>query len=155
MLNNYCFVVEGVLAGSALPGHCNPLMEDLQQAQQAGITAIVSLTETPLPTAMLREAGMKYLHLPVEDFGPPTIGQVEEFVAFVDQVRQEGGGTLVHCRAGYGRTGTMLAAFLIRDGRSAADAIRHIRQVRPGSIETSRQERLLHQYEARLKKNHA
>lgn len=155
MLTNYGFMIEGVLAGSALPGSCGPLMEDLQEAREAGITAVVTLTETPLQAAMLRESGMKYLHLAVEDFAAPTISQVEEFVAFVEDVRREGGAVLVHCRAGYGRTGTMLAAYLIRDGVTAAEAIRRVRQARPGSIETSRQERLLQQYEAKLKTNRA
>ncbi|NXC50647.1 DUS23 phosphatase, partial [Penelope pileata] len=42
---------------------------------------------------------------------------------------------------GHGRTGTLLACYLVRTRQlSGADAIREIRRLRPGSIETREQE---------------
>ncbi len=152
MLRNFSYVIEDALAGCALPGSWGPLIEDLREAQEAGITAIVTLTERGLIPALVQEAGMRYLHIPIADFTAPTLGQVEQFVRFVDEVREEDGAVLVHCFAGIGRTGTMLAAYLVTEGRSAKEAILEVRRKRPGSIETSEQEEIVFEYEAKLRR---
>ena len=57
----------------------------------------------------------------------------------------------VHCHMGRGRTGTMLACYLLQSrGIDASTAIREIRRMRPGSIETSEQERLVHTYQKHI-----
>lgn len=152
MLQNFSFVLDGVLAGCARPGMWGALPDDLQEARSQGITAIVSLTEAPLPIAVLREADMRYLHLPVVDFTPPALEQIEEFVRFVDSVREEGGAVLVHCFAGQGRTGTLLAAYLVKNGLTAKEAISRVREIRPGSIENKSQERMVHRFSAAYRK---
>jgi len=58
----------------------------------------------------------------------------------------------VHCHWGLGRTGTMLAASLVAlHGLDANDAVREIRQRRPFSIETYRQEDAVQQFAQSLK----
>ncbi|MEE2708442.1 MAG: GNAT family N-acetyltransferase [Gemmatimonadota bacterium] len=146
MLRNFSWVIDGRLAGMALPSgayggptgsHLNDLEQDLQDLQERGITAVVSLTYRPLPRNILLRFGMQPLHLPVEDMTPPTSGQIHQFIAFVEQTE---GGVVVHCTAGVGRTGTMLACYLVWSGMAAEQAIDLIRQNRPGSIETADQE---------------
>jgi atypical dual specificity phosphatase len=51
---------------------------------------------------------------------------------------------------GWGRTGTLLAAYLVSEGMSADEAIYQVRKKRPGSIETFGQEQILHIYEQSL-----
>jgi len=48
-------------------------------------------------------------------------------------------GVAVHCTAGLGRTGVVLACHLVTRGMSADNAIARIRRLRPGSIETDEQ----------------
>ena len=53
---------------------------------------------------------------------------------------------------GHGRTGTMLACYLVKTrGMSGADAILETRRLRPGSIETAEQERAVVQFYQRTK----
>ena len=53
----------------------------------------------------------------------------------------------VHCEAGLGRTGTIIAAFLTTCGLHAEEAIDSIRKFRPGSVETEEQEAIIYKYE--------
>jgi len=92
----------------------------------------------------------------VEDFMPPTFDQMDEFVDYVDRKLGEGKRVLVHCYAGRGRTGTMLAAYLIRRGMDADAAILEIREkarraygTLVGVIEAEQEEALL-QYAHRV-----
>ena len=54
----------------------------------------------------------------------------------------------IHCAHGKGRTGTVLACYLIKHhNMTAAEAVSKIRMLRPGSIETSEQEQTVFLYE--------
>jgi len=149
MLENFSFVMDGVLAGSARPGAYGDLTADLDEARRCGISAVVSLTERGLPPPYLAQAGLAYLHEPVEDFHPPGMDQVARVVKFIEaQAGGGGGAVLVHCAAGIGRTGTMLAAFLVARGMEPAEAIDRVRDLRPGSIETREQEQAVYDWKA-------
>jgi atypical dual specificity phosphatase len=76
----------------------------------------------------------------------PTLDQLVQLVDYMRRVVSEGGNVVAHCAAGLGRTGTVLAAYLVGDGLSATEAIRKVRSLRPGSIETEGQERSVHRY---------
>src|SRR3990172_2335792 len=147
MADNFSFVIEGRLAGMARPGRSSPLEEDLIFLRVQGIGAIVSMTERPLDERFVGGFGIRYLHLPVPDYCAPTIQQIEEFVAFLDH-GDHGGAVAVHCYAGQGRTGTMLACALVHHGMSADEAIRLVRAKRPPSIDTLVQEQIIFDFAA-------
>lgn len=151
MLNNFSFLLEGELAGCGHPDTFGDCTNALTELHHEGIKAIVSVDEEGLPLHMLAEHGFQYLHLGIADFQPPTLQQAEEFIAFVEKQKGEGNAVMVHCRGGYGRTGTMLASYLISKGQTAANAIAEVREKRPGSIETRGQERFLHEFENYLR----
>jgi len=136
----FSWIESDTLAAMARPGRERDLEEDLAWLQSAGIKVLVSLTEEPVPEKALEKYGMEGLHLPVEDFTPPTLEQIDRFLEEVDRARLEGFALGIHCTAGKGRTGTMLAAYLVTRGLSAEEAIAEIRDLRPGSVETPAQE---------------
>lgn len=55
------------------------------------------------------ELGFRYLHLPIPDGGAPSLEQAEAFLKFVTDPDNQ--PVEVHCRGGYGRTGTMIALY--------------------------------------------
>lgn len=146
MPHNFSFVIPGVLAGMERPGAFERLRDDLEFLHTDRIRAIVSLTERPLEKAFLEEFGFRYLHLPVADFTPPSVEQIDRFMEFQRAAEAEGLATVVHCGAGLGRTGTMLACALVARGKSPDVAIDHVRMTRPYSIETVEQEECVRHY---------
>ena len=53
----------------------------------------------------------------------------------------------VHCLAGIGRTGTVLAAWLVREGLTATEALRRVRLIDHQYVQSAEQEAFLQAYE--------
>ena len=152
MPHNFSFVVPAVLAGMERPGTFAPLRDDLEFLKMHNLSAIVSLSEQRLEKAFIEEFGFAYLHLPVPDFTAPSFGQIEQFMEFQRTAEASGVGAVVHCGAGLGRTGTMLACALVSRGYDAESAIERVRTLRPYSIETVEQEDAVRAYSSALAK---
>lgn len=147
-MNGFSWVIENEIAGMARPQlRADALWEWL--AGQ-GIGLVVSLTRDAPDAGLLARFGVDLAHLPVPDFTPPTPAGIDEFLEKAHFYRHEGKSIVVHCGAGMGRTGTMIACYLVGKGMSAADAIEIVRQARPGSIETLAQEECVVELAARL-----
>ena len=146
---SFDWIISDVLAAMARPGNPRQTMEHLKDN---GIDVIVTLTERPLSEPLIEEFGIENHHIPIADFTAPTHDQVEEFVNIVQAARKQNRKVVVHCLAGKGRTGTMIACYLVSLGRSSTDAIAEVRRIRPGSIETYAQESIVHKY-AREERN--
>jgi atypical dual specificity phosphatase len=151
------WVIPGALAGMPMPfihserrmnlgGALNAYPDELPDLYAAGIRAVVSLLNIPSDAAVYESAGFAYLCVPLPDGGAPTMAQASEFVRFAQDKITAGKPVAVHCHAGLGRTGTMLATYLIAQGKSAEEAIRTIRAVESSAIETPRQIQFLYEF---------
>ena len=119
---------------------------EVEWVRKQGVAAIVTMTEEPLPAAWVD--GVDYLHVPTVDLTAPTVEGTDAAVAFIREHVERGVPAMVHCAAGLGRAGTILACYLVRHGgMSAAEAIRTVRERRPGSIQSDEQERAVEYYE--------
>jgi atypical dual specificity phosphatase len=133
MLVNFGWVRPGVIAAMGRPS-----AGDWPLLARKGVRAVLTLTESPAegdPSA----AGLEACHVPVADFTAPTDPELARSVAWIDQQVRSARPVVVHCGAGLGRTGTVVAAFLVSQGLAADDAIREVRRLRPGSLETYEQ----------------
>jgi len=110
--------------------------------ERQGVKAVVSLTEQVPPAV----GGFRFLHIPIPDMTSPSLDQLLKGVDFMRGIVELGGGVVAQCAAGLGRTGTLLAAYLVSDGMSPPEAIAHVRLLRPGSVETPGQEQAVYRY---------
>ena len=151
------WVIPNVLAGMAMPfvhplrrmnlgGALSAYEDELPCLYEAGIRAVVSLLNLPSDVVVFESAGFRFLCLPIPDGGAPSPSQAKQFVQFVNDQRREGRPNAVHCEAGLGRTGTLLAAYLISEGHSSEEAIRLVREAEPGAVETKQQVQFLADY---------
>jgi len=129
------WVIPGALAGMPMPF-----------LHQEGIRAVVSLLNIPSDAAVYESAGFAFLCLPVPNGHPPTMDHARQFIHFVTGQLAAQKPVAVHCEAGLGRTGTMLATYLISHGDSAEAAIRRIRAAEPCAVETPLQIQFLEKF---------
>jgi protein-tyrosine phosphatase len=114
-----------------LGGMRKPTPEEIQGLKSLGVDAVVSVMDDPSNLAFYRQAGLPHLWLPTTGGQAPTPEQVEQFEQFVEHQQAQGDSVVVHCSSGRRRTGTFLAAYLIRRGHGAADAIATIERINP------------------------
>jgi len=112
---------------------------ELKWLRQQGIEVLISLTEDPLPRNWVNEAGLLAVHIPLTDMEPPTQEELDQCIAAIAKAHFHQLGVAVHCGAGLGRTGVVLACVFVTRGLTAKNAIARIRRLRPGSIETDEQ----------------
>jgi atypical dual specificity phosphatase len=130
-----------------------PARACLEALKDRGFTLVVSVAaeDTAAVHAACLALGLKWLRYRVPDMTAPELGDVRDFVAEVDAELGRGGRVAVHCLGGIGRTGTMIACYLVSVGWQPDEATAHVRRRRPGSIQTNDQEHAVYRYYAALR----
>src|SRR5262249_20399519 len=141
----FTWVDQPHLAALAMPES----VDDLAWLRRHGIDVLVSLTENPLPRHWVNDAGLLAVSVPVPDMEPPTDRQLDRVLETIRKANATGMGVAVHCGAGLGRTGTVLAAYFVTRGIPVRAAVEKVRELRPGSIETTEQERAIERFAER------
>ena len=144
----FVWVEQGRLAGSGYPASRG----QVEWVSANGIDVILTLTRDPLPKAWTDGLGISVEHVPMADHAPPDSNALDECARFLEERLGAGNKVLVHCLAGEGRTGCVLAAYLIRSrGVDAAEALRELREKKPEFVELA-QEKAVSDYAASLKR---
>lgn len=134
------------------------LQQDVEAIHAAGFGTVLSLLSDDELAALgaaglgaaLQRAGLQWRQFPIQDFGVPGPQALPAWRKLQHELLAQlraGEGVLVHCAAGLGRTGTMVAALLKALGDEGATAIARVRQARPGTIETAAQEAFVKAFE--------
>jgi len=145
--DNFSWILEKKLAGSAIPTS----KEEVDWLKEEGVKSIVTIREEPLEEEWLED--INYLHIHSNDMGVPEFDDLINSVDFLHQRITNDEPVMVHCLAGLGRTGTILACYMIKyEQMSADDAIQKVRNERHGSIQSFSQEEIIFRFEKSLKK---
>jgi atypical dual specificity phosphatase len=144
----FSWVEKPVLAALARPESA----EELAWLREQGIDVLISLTEDPPRRDWVDDAGLMLFHVPMVDMEPPAMEDLDRCVSAIERAHARNLGVAIHCGAGLGRTGVVLAAYFIHKGLTAKNAIGRVRRLRAGSIETEEQENALEEYARRLKR---
>jgi atypical dual specificity phosphatase len=116
-----------------------PKTNDWKGLQKLGIMYVVNLMMEPHNEKFVNEHGIQVVHVPVKNFTSPSLDQIKFVLDFLEEHKND--KILVHCWAGLGRTGTVLACHLIKTrGMTPLESIEYVRKLRPGSVETKDQE---------------
>ena len=147
---NFLWLKKGVLAGTPRPGLVMTLDYDLEALQRVGISVLVSLTERPIDVERVHDFNIKSISFPIVDMDVPTFKDAARLCAEIEQLIHDGESIAFHCRAGMGRTGTMLATQLIWQGASALDALETVRKTEPRWVQSEKQVAFLDEFEKKL-----
>jgi atypical dual specificity phosphatase len=147
---NFSWFIENKIAGHQAPGS----EQDLIWLKEQGILALVRLIEknkARVNSSRIEELGMIDYHEPVTDFEPPNLDQISKIINFINKSLLKSKPVGISCFSGKGRTGTVLACYLVSQGYDKDKAINEVREKRPGSIETEKQELAIKAYEASIR----
>lgn len=143
---NFSWLIEDKLAGSGMPTS----YDEFQWLVNQGVKSIVTMTENALPENWTQS--IDYLHVPTPDLTAPDMEKIDSAVEFIHRQISKDSSVMVHCAAGMGRAGTILACYFVKYKKlSAKDAIKKIRDERPGSIQSEVQELAITFYEKHVR----
>ena len=145
--DKFSWLIKSKLAGSGIPTSINEVQWVLDQ----GIKSVVTIREEPLDESWTRD--INYLHVLSNDMGVPEFNDLIHAVDFIHRRITSNEPVLVHCLAGMGRTGVILACYLVKyQNMSADEATQKVRKERPGSIQSYPQEEIIFRFEKFLQR---
>jgi len=140
----FVWVQNGRLAGSGYPAS----KSQVEWLVRAGIDSVLTLTIDPLPSEFTHDPDVVTGHVPMQDHQPPSTDALGKAVEFIEEQLGAGKAVLVHCLAGEGRTGCVIAAYFVKTkGLEADEAIKEARKAKPKFVER-RQESSVREFAA-------
>ena len=127
-------------------------LDEVARDFDAGVI-LVEERELPYPLVEWKKRGVEVLHSPIEDFTAPSLDQLLEILQWIGARVREGKRVLIHCMGGLGRSGTVAVAWLMYSKNlRLREALRRVRSLRPGAIETPDQMEVLQKLQEFLEK---
>jgi cell division cycle 14 len=125
--------VEAVEAHPTLP---QPFKNVLTHFSERNIGLVVRLNSHLYSPSYFEALGIQHIDMIFDDGTCPTLPTVRKFIRLAHEtITVKKKGIAVHCKAGLGRTGCLIGAYLIyRHGFTANEIISFMRFMRPGMV---------------------
>lgn len=120
----YNYITDGIYIGT---NQCCRTHFD-EKLKKEGITADISLEGKRVDAPFGVDF---YVWIPIPDHAAPTQDQLDFGVAALEKLVALKKKVYVHCQNGHGRASTLVAAYLIKQGKSPNKAIEFIKAKRP------------------------
>ncbi len=141
---DFRWVVPGRLGGLPRPGIVASAEADVAALHRLGVTLLITLEETQtVSPELLAASGIGARHWPIPDMEAPSDAQAVAWCRELARLLADGEVVAVHCRAGQGRTGTVLASALIWNGATAIEALDLVRGINPRWVTSDAQVQFL------------
>ncbi|XP_062220651.1 phosphatidylglycerophosphate phosphatase PTPMT2-like [Phragmites australis] len=113
-----------------------PFPSDVPRLKQLGVQGVVTLNEpyeTLVPTSLYQAHGIDHLVIPTRDYlFAPSLEDICRAIDFIHWNASQGSTTYVHCKAGRGRSTTIVLCYLIKYRSMTAEAaLDHVQSIRP------------------------
>ncbi len=130
-----------------------PFESDVPGLANMGVTSVLNTcAEYPGPADQYKQYDIEQCRVPTVDFVHPTLESIEKGVEFIDREIAKGGKVYVHCKAGRGRSATVVACWLMKHkGMTAEQAQAYLLQKRPQVNPRIKNRTGVKQFEAKLR----
>ncbi|KAF5788750.1 putative phosphoric monoester hydrolase [Helianthus annuus] len=113
-----------------------PFPKDVPRLKQLGVGGVITLNEsyeTLVPTSLYRAHGIDHLVIPTRDYlFAPSYVDIDRAVNFIHRNATSCRTTYVHCKAGRGRSTTIVLCYLVEyKHMTPASALEYVRSKRP------------------------
>jgi|UniRef100_A0A2N9F0R0 hypothetical protein len=128
-----------------------PFPSDVPRLKELGVCGVVTLNEpyeTLVPTSLYYAHGIDHLVIPTRDYCfAPSLNDIGHAVDFIHQNASCGRTTYVHCKAGRGRSTTVVICYLVQHKQMTPDAAyEYVRSIRPRVLLASSQWQAVWEY---------
>lgn len=128
-----------------------PFPTDVPRLKELGVSGVVTLNEpyeTLVPTSLYHAHDIIHLVIPTRDYlFAPTFADICQAVDFIHENASLGKTTYVHCKAGRGRSTTVVLCYLVQHkNMTPDDAYKYVRSVRPRVLLASSQWQAVQDY---------
>ncbi|GAV62159.1 DSPc domain-containing protein [Cephalotus follicularis] len=137
-----------------------PFPKDVPRLKQLGVGGVITLNEpyeTLVPTSLYHDHGIEHLVIPTRDYlFAPSFVDINRAVDFIHKNACCGRTTYVHCKAGRGRSTTIVLCYLVEyKHMTPATALEYVRSRRPRVLLAPSQWKAVQKYSSRQPANTA
>jgi atypical dual specificity phosphatase len=112
---------------------------DLEYLKNKGVGALVRLApEIPMTRTLVEAHGIEDCYEPIRNRAAASQEKIDRVLKFIHCALDQGKRVAVSCNAGHGRTGTILACYLVSRDYTVEQAKEQLLRCRPGCEEALR-----------------
>ncbi|KAM7491184.1 hypothetical protein LguiA_034105 [Lonicera macranthoides] len=128
-----------------------PFPSDVKRLRVLGVCGVITLNEpyeTLVPTSLYQAHDIEHLVLPTRDYlFAPSLSDISQAVDFIHEKSSCGQTTYVHCKAGRGRSTTIVVCYLVQHRQMTPDAAyQYVKSIRPRVLLASAQWQAVQDY---------